>query len=79
MASIELRGGLIVSEDAVILTLALEAKGCALSLMEHGVVDGKLHVSNKGALTAEDMAQIKALRRHLMAIAAYVAPTVEPC
>lgn len=76
MSVLELRGGLLVREDAVVLALALEAKGCALSLMEHGVVDGKLHVSNKAALTAEDMAQIKALKRHLMAMAAYEAPAL---
>ncbi len=74
----ELRGGLIVRSDALLLALALEAKGCALGLVdEHGQVDGKLHVSNKAALTAEDKAQITALRNHLMACAGYTAPPFE--
>lgn len=74
MSVLELRGGLLVREDAVILALALEHSGHALS-----VKDGALLVSNGSTLTAEERASIVALKRHLMAIAAYVAPTVEPC
>lgn len=74
MSVLELRGGLLVREDAVVLALALEAHGHALS-----VKDGALLVSNGSTLTAEERASIVALKRHLMAIAAYVAPTVEPC
>lgn len=62
-------GGLTVNEDAVILALALEAKGHALS-----VKDGALVVTNGSALSLDDRASIKRLRLHLMAVAAYEAP-----
>lgn len=74
MSTIELRGGLLVREDAIVLALTLEAHSHALS-----VKDGALLVSNGSTLTVEERASIVALKRHLMAIAAYVAPTVEPC
>lgn len=64
-------GGLIVSADAARLALALEAHGHALS-----VKDGALLVSNGSTLTVEERASIVALKRHLMAIAAYEAPAL---
>ena len=65
----ELRGCLIVRTDALKLALALEAKGHALTAK-----DGALMVSHGSTLTAEDRAQIQALKTHLMACVTYVAP-----
>ena len=70
MAAIELRGGLIVSDAAIVLAVQLEARGHTLTVS----ADGKLLVSNGAALTADDKQQIPTLRLHLMAIAGYVAP-----
>ncbi len=64
-----LRGGLIVQTDAVLLALALEAQGHALT-----VKDGALLVSNGSTLSAADRDSIRRLKRHLMACACYVAP-----
>lgn len=69
MSVLELRGGLHVREDAIVLALTLEAHGHALS-----VKDGALLVSNGSTLTAEERLSIVALKRHLMAIATYEAP-----
>lgn len=66
---LELRGGLIVNEDAFRLYMALADRGHALS-----VRDGKLIVKNGRALSPEDTAQIKAMRLHLLALAGYVVP-----
>jgi hypothetical protein len=66
MAILELRGGLFVREDAILLALDLEARGHVLSTK-----DGALLVTDGARLTAEDVAQIRALKKHLMAIAAY--------
>lgn len=71
MTVLELRGGLLVREDAVLLAIDLEARGHVLS-----VKDGALLVTNGGALTATDRAQITATKKHLMAIATYQAPEV---
>lgn len=65
----ELRGGLLVRTDAVILALTLESACHALTAK-----DGALLVTNGSALTADQRTQIQALKRHLLAIAAYQAP-----
>jgi hypothetical protein len=66
---IELRGGLIVHDDAIRLAIDLENCGhvCA-------VRDGVRTVTNGSTLTAADIEQIKRLKNHLLAIAAYVPP-----
>jgi hypothetical protein len=69
MTFIELRGGLLVREDAVRLALDLEARGHLLTTR-----DGTLRVTNGATLTAADTAAIKDTKRHLMEIAAYEAP-----
>ena len=69
MNTIELRGGLHVSADALMLANALEAKGHALT-----VKDGKLLVTNGAALNSEQRAEIKLLRRHLLAVVTYEVP-----
>lgn len=73
MTFTELRGGLVVREDAVQLYLSLDARGHVLTEPE----PGKLIVSNGSALTAEDRAQITALKSHLIALAHYRAPEPE--
>lgn len=65
----ELRGGLLVHADAIILALALESAGHALTAK-----DGALLVTNGSALTAEQRTQIQTLKRHLLAIASYEVP-----
>ena len=65
----ELRGGLIVRTDAIILALAIEESGHALTAK-----DGALLVTNGSTLSAEQRAQIHGVKRHLMAIAGYDAP-----
>lgn len=62
----ELLGGLIVSDAAIVLACNLEARGHALS-SDRGV----LKVSNGAQLSAEDIAAIRRLRHHLLAIAGY--------
>lgn len=69
MATVELKGGLIVRTDAIALALALESRGVMLS-----VKDGVLHAAPGSALTAADRVAVKALRLQLMAIAGYEAP-----
>ena len=66
---IELRGGLLVREDAVLLALALEAGNHVLSTK-----DGALLVSNGSTLTTEERAAIVRLKSHLIACALYKAP-----
>ena len=68
----ELRGGLLVRTDAILLALTLESAGHALTAS-----DGKLMVSNGATLTAEDRAAITIHRLHLLAIAGYVPPQAE--
>lgn len=68
---IELRGGLIVRVDAILLALDLEAKGHALTAK-----DGALLVSQGSTLTGEEKRLVKELRRHLLALAAYEPPEV---
>jgi hypothetical protein len=65
----ELRGGLIVHDDAIRLAIDLENRGhvCA-------VRDGVLTVTNGTKLKTVDVEQIKRLKFHLLAIAAYVPP-----
>lgn len=69
MSTTELRGGLLVRTDAILLALALEAKGHALTAK-----DGALLVSHGSALSAEDRASIQQLKRHLLAVAGYEPP-----
>jgi len=59
-----MRSGVIVREDAMRLALDLDARGHSLTAR-----DGKLVVGNGSLLTAADLAQIKSLRWHLLAIA----------
>lgn len=72
MATTELKGGLLVQTDAILLALALEAHGHALTAK-----DGALLVTNGSTLSAEDRTAIQAHKRHLLAIAAYVPPQDE--
>lgn len=68
----ELKGGLYVSTDAIVLALDLERGGHALTAR-----DGALLVTNGSALSAEQRLQIQRLKRHLLAIAAYSPPEGE--
>ena len=65
----ELRGGLLVDDDAIRLAVRLEDAGHVLS-----VKDGALLVSRGASLSTEDRAAIRAMRWHLLAIAAYEVP-----
>lgn len=69
MTTIELRGGLLITERALLLALRLEDAGHTLTAK-----DGVLLVGNGSTLTAEERAAIKAQRFHLLAIAGYVPP-----
>lgn len=62
----ELLGGLIVSDAAIALACNLESRGHVLT-SDRGV----LKVSNGAQLSAEDIAAIRRLRQHLLAIAVY--------
>ncbi len=73
MTFTELRGGLLVRSDALLLALRLESDNHVLTAK-----DGQLLVSNGSSLTADDRAQIKQLKNHLMALAGYEAPEMEP-
>jgi len=67
---VELKGGLFVHRDAVLLALDLERGGHALTAR-----DGALLVTNGSTLSAEQRASIGRLKRHLLAIASYEAPS----
>ena len=67
----ELRGGLFVRTDAIVLALALEESGHTLTAR-----DGALLVGNGSTLTTEQRAAIQGLKRHLLAIAGYEPPAV---
>ena len=67
--TVELKGGLLVTDSAIALALALEARGHTMQAR-----DGKLVISNGSALTEQDRAGIVRDRLHLLAIAAYEAP-----
>lgn len=69
MNTIELRGGLLLREDAVLLALNLEAAGHALSVRGEQLV-----ISDGSKLTADQRAKIKDCRLHLMALLVYEAP-----
>lgn len=69
----ELRGGLLVTNAALALALSLEARGHVIT-----VRDGKIVVSDGSRLSADDRTAIGASRLHLLAIASYTAPGVEP-
>lgn len=69
MSAIQLRNGPLVDEAAIRLALQLEDAGHRMA-----TTDGKLTVTNGAALSPETRQQIKALRRHLMALVAYDAP-----
>lgn len=68
-----LRGGLVVSEPAIVLAVQLEADGHAIAAK-----DGILTVTNGATLSDHARAQIKAHRLHLLAIAAYRPPAIDP-
>jgi hypothetical protein len=68
MAPIELKGGLIVDTAALGLALELEAAGITLTGK-----DGVLTASPKGAVTDEQITEIRRWKRHLLAIAGYQA------
>ena len=74
MSNIELRGGLIVSDAAVDLALRLEDAGFALTARD-GVLD--VSSSTGAKLSDADRVEIRALKRHLLAMAAYVPPEME--
>jgi hypothetical protein len=65
MATIELRGGLIVQEEAIDLALRLENAGVTLTAK-----DGVLVASPASALTPAQIAAIRAMKFQLLAIAA---------
>lgn len=65
----ELKGGLIVNDDAVALALHLESDGHVLS-----VKDGKLIVSNGATLTDVQKAAIRQHRLQLLGIIGYEVP-----
>ena len=67
---VELRGGQVTTTAAVEIGCDLEARGHALSMS----ADGKLLVSRRSELTADDVAAITANVRHLRVLAAYQAP-----
>ena len=67
----ELRGGLLVRTDAIVLALALEDAGHTLTAR-----DGALLVGNGSTLTAEQRSQVQGLKRHLLAIAGYSVPAL---
>lgn len=69
-SDMELKGGLHVATDAIVLALDLERAGHALTAR-----DGALLVTNGSALSAEQRASIGRLKRHLLAIASYEAPS----
>ena len=69
MTTIELKGGLLVTERAVTLALALENGGHTLTAKA-----GTLLVGNGSTLTAEERAAIQADRWMLLGIAGYEAP-----
>ncbi len=60
----ELRSGLLVADAAITLAVHLEARGHRLTA-EAGI----LKVSDGARLTAEDTAEIRRYRWHLLAIA----------
>ena len=67
--TIELKGGLLITERARTLALDLEMKGHTLTAK-----DGTLLVGNGSTLTAEERRQIQQDRFHLLAIAGYTPP-----
>lgn len=66
---IELRGGLIVDDRAVVLAVDLERRGHVI-----GAKSGILTVTNGTKLAPADVEQIKRFKNHLLAIAAYEPP-----
>lgn len=67
--TIELKGGLLITDRVLTLALDLETRGHALTAK-----DGTLFVSNGSALTTEDRKAIQVDRFHLLAIAGYEPP-----
>ena len=63
----ELRGGLIVRDDAIAFACELERRGHQMR-----AASGTLHVTRASELTADDRARITQLKAHLLAIADYV-------
>lgn len=73
MSYLALRAGPALPTDAIWVAIGLEMRGHVLS-----VADGKLVVSEGSKLTAEDRAEIKQWRRHLMALLDYCREGHEP-
>lgn len=73
MRATELKGGLFVDTDAILLAIDLERRGHVLTAR-----DGALLVTEGSRLSAIDRTEIQRLKRHLLAIAAYLADDVEP-
>lgn len=69
----ELKGGLFVDSAAIILAIDLESRGHVLTAR-----DGALLVTEGSRLSTTDRTEIQRLKRHLLAIAAYIADDVEP-
>lgn len=69
---IELRGGIIVREEAIALGCALEAKGHALR-----VEGGTLKVTQGSRLSPADRAALAREKAHLIALCGYTAPKDE--
>lgn len=63
----ELKGGLIVRDDAIALACELEHRGHQMR-----AASGVLHVTRPSELTEDDRARITQLKAHLLAIADYV-------
>lgn len=73
MRATELKGGLFVDSAAIILAIDLESRGHVLTAR-----DGALLVTEGSRLSVTDRTEIQRLKRHLLAIAAYIADDVEP-
>jgi hypothetical protein len=69
MAVVELRGGLLVSAEALALALVLEAQGHTVTAH-----NGRLRVTHLDRLADPVIPAIRRARFHLLAIAAYEAP-----
>ena len=73
MNFIQLRDGSILREDAVLLALALEDAGHAMSVRNNA-----LEVTNPRTLTTQQRHEIHVCRRHLMALVDYMQHAPEP-
>lgn len=67
MTFLQFRDGPLISQDAVLLALDLEARGHTMAAR-----DGKLIVSDGSKLTTADREAIGQARRHLLAFVSYI-------